>query len=93
MTERLRKAGTEAVFPEGGLKAWTGGGQPVVNMRSSASYRIDDADIALLRRAGVAAPDIAHSLEAAEKAPEVAGRTDPPLDLDIKQPKATATFE
>ena len=46
----LRREGIDAVFLEGGLKAWTEGGRPVVNARSSATYRIADADIDLLRR-------------------------------------------
>lgn len=35
LTERLRNAGIEAVFLEGGLKAWTEGGQPVVDVQAS----------------------------------------------------------
>ena len=37
VTERLRKEGIAAVFLEGGLKAWTEGGQPVVNARPTTS--------------------------------------------------------
>jgi uncharacterized protein len=54
-----------------------------VNARSSTTCRIDDADIDLLRRAGVSEPDIAHSLKVAEKALEIAGRTDQPLDFEL----------
>lgn len=83
ITERLHKAGIEAVFLEGGLKAWTEEGRPVVDARSSAPHRIDAADIDLLRRAGVSEPDIAHSLKVAEKALEIAGRTNQPLDFEL----------
>lgn len=83
VTERLRKEGIEAVFLEGGFKAWTDGGQPVVNVVSAVPYRIEDADIDLLRRAGVSEPDIAHSLKVAEKALEIAGRTDQTLDFEL----------
>ena len=83
VTERLRNEGIEAVFLEGGLKAWTEGGQSVVNAPNEAPYRIDNADIDLLRRAGVSEPDIAHSLKVAEKALEVAGRTNQPLDFEL----------
>lgn len=83
VTELLRKEGIEAVFLEGGLKAWTEGGQPVVNIVSAVPYRIDDSDIDLLRRAGVSEPDIAHSLKVAEKALEIAGRTNQPLDFEL----------
>lgn len=82
VTERLRKEGIAAVFLEGGLKAWTEGGQPVVTV-SALSYRIDDADIEMLRRAGVAEPDIAHSVKVAEKALDIAGRTGQPLDFEL----------
>jgi len=83
VTERLRKEGIEAVFLEGGLKAWTEGGQPVVNAPNEAPYRIKNADIDLLRRAGVSEPDIAHSLKVAEKALEIAGRTGQTLDFEL----------
>jgi uncharacterized protein len=83
VTERLRREGIDAVFLEGGLKAWTDGGRPLVNARSSTTCRIDDADIDLLRRAGVSEPDIAHSLKVAEKALEIAGRIDQQLDFEL----------
>ena len=83
VTERLRKEGIEAVFLEGGLKAWTEGGQPAVNAPNEIPYRIDDADIDLLRRAGVSEPDIAHSLKVAGKALEIAGRTGQTLDFEL----------
>jgi len=83
VTERLRKEGIEAVFLEGGLKAWTDGGHKVVNAPNEASYRINNTDIDLLRRAGVSEPDIVHSLKVAEKALEIAGRTDQPLDFEL----------
>lgn len=83
VTERLRKEGIEAVFLEGGLKAWTDGGQPVVNAPNGAPYRIDNADIDLLRRAGVSEADIAHSLKVAEKALEIADRTGQALDFEL----------
>ena len=34
VTERLRRSGIEAVFLEGGLKAWTEAGHPVVEVHS-----------------------------------------------------------
>jgi len=83
VTERLRKEGVAAVFLEGGLKAWTEGGHPVVNAPNETPYRIDSADIDLLRRAGVSEPDIAHSLKVAEKALEIAVRTNRPLDFEL----------
>lgn len=83
VTERLVREGIDAVFLEGGLKAWTDGGYPVVNASNEVPYRIDNADIDLLRRAGVSEPDIAHSLKVAEKALEIAGRTAQPLDFEL----------
>ena len=80
---RLRRQGIEAVILEGGLKAWTEDGQPVVNVRSSVPYRIKVADIDLLLRAGVSEPDIAHSVKVAEKALEIAFRTNKELDFEF----------
>lgn len=83
VTEHLRSEGIEAVFLEGRLKAWAEGGQPVVDARFSAPYRINDADIDLLRRVGVSEPDIDHSVKVAEKALEIAFRTNKKLDFEF----------
>jgi uncharacterized protein len=83
VTERLRTEGIEAVFLEGGLKAWTEGGQPVVAAQTTVPYRLTDTDIDLLRHAGVSEPDIAHSVKVAEKALEIAGRTGQRLDFEL----------
>jgi uncharacterized protein len=45
---------------------------------------IREADIALLRRAGVSEADIAHSVKVAEKALEIASRIDKDLDMDME---------
>ncbi|MEW6116630.1 MAG: HDIG domain-containing metalloprotein [Nitrospirota bacterium] len=46
-------------------------------------YWIDDADVALLRKAGVAASDIQHCIKVAEKALEIARRTGVSLDMEL----------
>jgi uncharacterized protein len=78
VTDRLRDEGLETVFLDGGLKNWIESGQPV----DAARYTILDADIALLRQAGVSEEDIAHSVKVAEKALEIASRI--PKDLDME---------
>jgi uncharacterized protein len=78
VTDRLRDEGLETVFLDGGLKSWTESGQPVEAVR----YTIRDADIELLRKAGVSEEDIAHSVKVAEKALEIATRI--PKDLDME---------
>jgi uncharacterized protein len=64
VTDRLRGEKFDAVFLEGGLKNWIESGQPV----EAAHYSIHEADIDLLRQAGVSEEDIAHSVKVAEKA-------------------------
>lgn len=84
LTERLRRESIEAVFLEGGLKAWVEGGQPVTEVRPSGGpYAIQTADIDLLRNAGVSKNDIAHSVKVAEKALEIATRTNQALDFEF----------
>jgi uncharacterized protein len=79
VTDRLRGEKFEAVFLEGGLKNWIESGQPVEAVR----YAIRDADIALLRQAGVSEKDIAHSARVAEKALEIASRIPKDLDMEL----------
>lgn len=47
------------------------------------NYKIDDADIELLRNEGVSEEDIKHSVKVAEKALELAGRTGAGLDFEL----------
>lgn len=49
----------------------------------SGDYAIRAADVQLLRNIGVAEPDIAHSLKVAEKALEIARRTQADLDMEL----------
>ena len=79
VTDRLRGEGVDAVFLDGGLKNWIESGQPVEAVRST----IHDADIALLRQAGVSDEDIAHSVKVAEKALEIASRINKNLDMEL----------
>lgn len=46
-------------------------------------YTVQKADIALLRQAGLAAEDLAHSVKVAEKALELARRTGLEMDLEL----------
>lgn len=46
-------------------------------------YRIQDSDIALLRKAGVSEDDIKHCIKVSEKALEIAKRTGVKLDLAL----------
>ena len=79
VTDRLRGDGVDAVFLDGGLKNWIESGQPVEAVR----YTIHDADITLLRQAGVSEGDIAHSVKVAEKALEIASRINKNLDMEL----------
>jgi uncharacterized protein len=79
VTDRLRSDGVDAVFLDGGLKNWIERGQPVEAVR----YTIHDADITLLRQAGVSEEDVAHSVKVAEKALEIASRINKNLDMEL----------
>ncbi len=80
--DRLRQEGLDAVWVEGGLKAWIDNGQPVQAVLTTP-YTIQPADVDLLRKAGVSEADIAHSVKVAEKALEIAGRTRADLDMEL----------
>lgn len=47
------------------------------------SYKIQDSDIAILRKAGVSEDDIRHCVKVAEKALEIAERTGANLDMEL----------
>lgn len=79
VTDRLRGEKFDAVFLDGGLKNWIESGQPV----EAARYSIHEADIKLLRQAGVSEEDIAHSVKVAEKALEIASRIRGNLDMEL----------
>ena len=79
VTDRLRGEKFDAVFLEGGLKHWIESGQSV----EAAHYSIHEADINLLRQAGVSEEDIAHSVKVAEKAIEIASRIPRGLDMEL----------
>lgn len=79
VTDRLRGEKFDAVFLEGGLKNWIESGQSV----EAAHYSIHEADINLLRQAGVSEEDIAHSVKVAEKALEIASRIRWNLDMEL----------
>jgi len=49
----------------------------------SQGYTIHEADIALLRSAGLSEDDLAHSVKVAEKALEIARRTGAEVDLEL----------
>jgi len=49
----------------------------------NVSYRIQDSDIDLLRKAGVSEDDISHSVKVAEKALEIAQRTGVSMDIEL----------
>jgi len=84
IADRMRKEGLEAMFLEGGIKAWTENKQSLEGLRSSGnSYTVQASDFDLLRRAGVSEADIAHSVKVAEKALEIAARTHAELDLEL----------
>ena len=84
VTDRLRNDGIDAVFLEGGLKNWMENGQSVeASAASRNAYTMQNSDIGLLRKAGVSEEDIAHSVKVAEKALEIATRTNKELDLEF----------
>ena len=80
--DRLRQEGLDAVWVEGGLKAWVEAGHTVQAVRPTP-YTIQPADVDLLRKAGVSQADIDHSVKVAEKALEIAGRTRAELDMEL----------
>ncbi|WP_373500318.1 HDIG domain-containing metalloprotein [Desulfococcus sp.] len=79
VTDRLRNEGFDAAFLDGGLKNWIESGQPV----EASHYSIHQADIDLLRQAGVSEEDIAHSVKVAEKALEIVSRIPKGLDMEL----------
>ncbi|MEE4114092.1 MAG: HDIG domain-containing metalloprotein [Desulfobacteraceae bacterium] len=80
--DRLRNDGLDAVWVEGGLKAWVDNGQPVQAVLPTP-YTINADDVDRLRKAGVSQADIDHSVKVAEKALEIAGRTRVDLDMEL----------
>jgi uncharacterized protein len=80
--DRLRKEGLDAVWVDGGLKAWIESGQSVQAVRPKP-YTIQPDDVDMLRRAGVSEEDIVHSVKVAEKALEIAARTRADLDMEL----------
>ena len=80
VTDRLRTEGRDVLYLEGGLKAWTENGKKVEKKRI---YTIQETDIDLLRNAGMSEEDIAHSTKVAEKALEIAYRTNKNLDFEF----------
>ncbi len=84
VAERLHREGIDAFFLEGGLKTWIGNGQPVQDVRAiNDAYVIQTSDIDLLRKSGVSEDDIVHSVKVAEKALEIAERTNKELDMEL----------
>jgi rhodanese-related sulfurtransferase len=84
VTDRLRREGLETVFLQGGFKNWIADGQPVEPIHDSPKhYTLRDADIELLRNAGVSEADIAHSIKVAEKALEIPSRIPKDLDMEL----------
>lgn len=82
--DRLRREGLETVFLQGGFQNWVAEGQPVTPVHDSPMhYTLRDADIELLRNAGVSAADIAHSIKVAEKSLEIASRIPQDLDMEL----------
>jgi uncharacterized protein len=79
VTDRLRGEKFDAVFLKGGLTNWIESGQPA----EAAHYSIHEADIDLLRQAGVSEKDINHSIKVAEKALEIASRIPRNLDMEL----------
>ncbi|MGD9826070.1 HDIG domain-containing metalloprotein [Desulfobacter sp.] len=81
----LSDKGIDAVFLEGGLKAWQDGGFPVVNNPLFRKpYAIRESDIQILKNAGMSDEDIIHSRKVAEKALEIADRIkQQPLDMEF----------
>ena len=84
VTDRLRREGLDALFLEGGLKAWTDDGQAVaIDQSRQHNYTLQQSDVDLLRNSGVPDEDIAHSVKVAEKALEIAARTNEELDFEF----------
>jgi len=84
VAERLRTEGLDALFLEGGLKAWIDNGQSVQDVQPiNDAYVIQTSDIELLRKTGVSDDDIVHSVKVAEKALEIAERTNKELDMEL----------
>ena len=84
VADRMRREGLDAVFLEGGIKAWNENNLPLDGFQSSRyGFTIQASDLALLRRAGVSEADIAHSVKVAEKALEIAARTHADPDLEL----------
>jgi uncharacterized protein len=79
VTDHLRRKGVDAVFLKDGLKNWIESGQAL----EAAHDKVRDADIDLLRRAGVSEEDVAHSVKVAEKALEIASRINTRLDMEL----------
>ncbi len=61
----------------------TGGDAPTLIDASGSRYAVQGADIDLLRKAGVPEDDIVHSVKVAEKALEIAARTNADLDMEL----------
>jgi len=68
------------LYLEGGLNAWTNDGKKVEEKRL---YTIQEADVELLRSAGVSVEDIAHSVKVAKKALEIECRINKDLDFEF----------
>jgi uncharacterized protein len=84
VARHLVEKGIDAVFLEGGIKAWQETGQPIQdNPLNRRSYTIQDSDIEILRNAGMSEEDIAHSTKVAQKALEIAARIKKPLDMEL----------
>nr|WP_321398434.1 HDIG domain-containing metalloprotein [uncultured Desulfobacter sp.] len=81
----LSDKGLDAVFLEGGLKAWKEGGLPIVdNPLFRKPFTIQESDIDILKKAGMSDEDIIHSRKVAEKALEIADRIkQQPLDMEF----------
>lgn len=84
VTDRLRREGLEASFLEGGIQAWTAGNQAMEPLSHPAKTPgILQADLDLLKTAGLSEEDMAHSLKVARKALEIAGRVPGEIDLEL----------
>lgn len=80
VANRLRNEGRDALYLKGGIKAWADSGK---KLEEKPSYKIQETDIDLLRNAGVSEDDITHSVKVAEKALEIAYRTNRELDFEF----------
>lgn len=84
VAKHLVEKGIDAVFLEGGIKAWQETDQPIqANPLNRRSYTIRDSDIEILENAGMSEEDIAHSTKVAQKALEIAARIKKPLDMEL----------